>query len=106
MARISEVLTSVGSQVRQLRIAADMSQADLAERANLGVATVQRLENGRDVSLSTLAAVVRVLNRLEWFETLDPLGEGPTPMELLRLREGLPARPKRVARKNRLGERQ
>jgi transcriptional regulator with XRE-family HTH domain len=99
MARINEVIESVGEQVRQLRIAADMSQVDLAERANLGIATLRRLETGHDVSLSTLVAALRVLNRLEWFDGLDPIGTGPTPMELLRLRKGLPARPQRVSRK-------
>lgn len=39
MTRIPDVLASVGEQVRQLRIAAELSQTELAGRANIGVAT-------------------------------------------------------------------
>lgn len=99
MARISDSLRAVGAQVRQLRIAADLSQAELADRANLGVATVRRLEAGQDVSLSTLIATLRVLGRTDWLDGLDPIGSGPTPMELLRARRAEPARPQRVSRR-------
>ncbi|MCI1635306.1 hypothetical protein [Bifidobacterium sp.] len=51
------------------------------------------------MSLITLAAVLRVLNRLEWFDGLDPIGTGSTPIELLRLREDMPAHRQRVSRK-------
>ncbi|MCI1635305.1 hypothetical protein [Bifidobacterium sp.] len=44
MARISGATESVGNQVRQLRITAGMSQIDLTERADLGIATLRRLE--------------------------------------------------------------
>ncbi|MCI1223717.1 helix-turn-helix transcriptional regulator [Bifidobacterium tibiigranuli] len=98
MTTITDTLLSVGEQIRQLRIAADLSQADLASRANVGVATVRRLEAGHDVALGTLAAIVRVLGRIEWFDELDPIGAGPSPMELLRQQEGLAARPRRVSR--------
>lgn len=98
MTRIPDVLASVGEQVRQLRIAAELSQTELAGRANIGVATVRRLEGGRDVSLGSLVAVVRVLGRLPWFDDLDPVGPGPSPMEFLRASEGKTPRPRRVSR--------
>lgn len=99
MGSIAETLASFGEQVRQLRILEGMSQAELAERANLGVATVHRLESGRDSSFSTVIAIARVLDRLDWLAEFDPIGPGPTPMELLRQRESKPARPQRVSRK-------
>ncbi|WP_300767965.1 helix-turn-helix transcriptional regulator [uncultured Bifidobacterium sp.] len=98
MPRITDVLSSVGEQVRQLRIAAELSQTELAGRANIGVATVRRLESGHDVSLGSLIAVARALGRLAWFDDLDPIGPGPSPMELLRASEGKSPRPRRVSR--------
>ena len=98
MVTIQETLHSVGEQSRQLRIAAGLSQAELAAKANIGAATVQRMESGHDVSLGTLIAIVRVLDRADWFDTLDPIGQEPSPMELLREEQGTPARPQRVSR--------
>ena len=95
---IPDVIESIGDQTRQLRIAAGLSQTELAAKANIGTATVRRLETGHDVSLSSLVAVVRVLGRLAWFDTLDPIGSEPSPMELLRLQEGMRAKPQRVSR--------
>lgn len=100
MSSIQDVLAALGEQVRQLRIAEGMSQADLADRANVGVATVQRLESGSDSSLGTLIAIARVLDRLDWFDEFDPVSSHPTPMEVLRQREGQPARPRRVGRRH------
>ena len=98
MATISEMIHSIGDQIRQLRIAAGIPQTELAAKANLGIATVRRLETGHDVSLSTLVAVVRVLDRAAWFDTLDPIGSEPSPIELLRLQEGMTSKPQRVSR--------
>lgn len=98
MTSTADILASLGEQVRQVRIAEGLSQVELADRANLGIATVRRLEAGADTSVSTLIAVGRVLGRHDWFEAFDPVGAGPTPMQLLRAREGLPPRPRRVSR--------
>lgn len=49
-------------QLTQARKAAQMTQADLAERAGLSRMTVQRLESGGlDPRLSTLSEMARVL---------------------------------------------
>ena len=101
MASIPEVIKSIGNQSRQLRIAAGLSQTELAAKANIGTATVRRFETGHDVSLSTLIAIVRVLDRLAWFDALDPIGSEPSPMELLRQQEGMAPKPQRVSRSRR-----
>lgn len=98
MSSTSEIHASIGEQVRQLRIAADLSQQQLAERANVGIATLRRLENGSDISLGRLIPLVRELGREEWFTELDPIGTGPSPLELLREKEGKPRTPRRVSR--------
>ncbi len=50
----------LGRRVRDLRKAAGMSQAELAERAHLNVKYVGEVENGhRDVRLTTLSRIGR-----------------------------------------------
>jgi transcriptional regulator with XRE-family HTH domain len=88
----------VGDQVRALRIAALLGQDDLAERANISVTTVQALERGSGSSLKTLIRVLRVLGRTDWLDGLDPRGDGPSPLELLRQSRRQSPRPQRVPR--------
>ncbi len=98
MADTTELLRSIGEQLRQLRIAEGLSQEELAARANVGVATLRRLETGHDISLGRLIPLIKTLGRADWFAELDPIGDGPTPMELVREREGRERRPRRVSR--------
>lgn len=88
----------IGDQVRALRIAALLGQDELAERANVSVSTVQALERGAGSSLKTLIRVLRVLDRTDWLESLDPRGDGPSPLELLRASRRQSQRPQRVPR--------
>lgn len=88
----------LGAQVRALRIASLMDQAELAERANISTKTLGALERGEGSSLKTLIKVVRVLDRTDWLDDLDPRGDGPSPIELMRERRRQPRRPQRVPR--------
>ncbi len=88
----------IGGQMRELRIAALLSQDELAERANISTGTVRALERGTGSSLKTLVRVARVLDRTQWLETLDPRGTSMSPIEQLRERRRLSARPQRVPR--------
>jgi transcriptional regulator with XRE-family HTH domain len=88
----------IGEQVRALRIAALLSQDELAERANISTGSVRALERGTGSSLKTLVRVSRVLDRTPWLETLDPRGTSMSPIEQLRERRRLSARPQRVPR--------
>lgn len=51
----------VDNQIKKLRLAKGMSQEQLAEKANVSVRTVQRLEAGDDASISTLNLVAGAL---------------------------------------------
>jgi len=96
---IDEYLARIGHQVRALRIASAFDQEALAARANVGTRSIQNLEAGRGSSLRTLVRVIRALGRDDWLDELDPIGTGPSPMELLREAERRSARPQRVRRK-------
>lgn len=74
----------VGRSVRELRLQADLTQAELAERANVSLSSVRHLEAGKGSSLSTLLRVVRALDRTDWLEALAPPAPGVSPIALLR----------------------
>ena len=98
MASIEHHEVEIGRQLRALRIAEGLEQTALAERANTSVRTIQNLEAGRGSSLKTLIRVVRALDREDWLASLDPVGDGPSPMELLQAQRGQAAR-QRVRRR-------
>lgn len=83
------LLQYVGRQMRQMRINAQMSQQQLAERSGVSRSTVVQVENGRGVKMEAVVALLRAMNKLEIlnnFEThaaVSPLliakREGKTP---------------------------
>lgn len=87
---IDEWESEIGSAVRALRIDADLTQAELAELANVSRSAVANLENGRGSRLATLLAVLRCLGGTDAFESIMP-PPGPTPMQLLATSRGAPA---------------
>ncbi len=62
----------IGAEVRAARIAADLGQGELAQRADVSLGAVKNLETGKGSSLKTLVRVVRALGRTEWLESLAP----------------------------------
>lgn len=87
----------LGDQVRRARIARNMDQATLAERADVSVRAVSNLELGRGSSMKTLVAVLRALGRLDWLESLAP-SMGVSPMQLLLAKQRSPQPRRRVRR--------
>jgi len=53
-----EIRAELGGRLRAQRLAQDLSQADLAERAGIGLATVQRLEARGECTLENFVRVV------------------------------------------------
>ncbi|MFH3976364.1 helix-turn-helix domain-containing protein, partial [Acinetobacter pittii] len=59
-----EVVTLLGERLRKQRLFLEMSQAEVAARAGVGVNTVSNLEAGRNVSVENLVRIAMVLGRL------------------------------------------
>lgn len=78
-------LRILGERIEQYRIAAELTQAELAERAGIGKRTLERVEAGGGAELITLIRVLRALDLLEGFEKLLP-ELPPSPLEQLKLR--------------------
>lgn len=65
-----EITAELGRRLARLRISAELTQAQLAERAGVTRSTVQRFERGDSIQLESLIKLLRPLGRLA---ALDPL---------------------------------
>mgnify|MGYP006342725183 FL=1 len=65
-----EVVTLLGERLRKQRLFLEMSQAEVAARAGVGVNTVSNLEAGRNVSVENLVRIAMVLCRLNELQEL------------------------------------
>lgn len=78
------VLVELGERVRQMRLNRDESQSELAARAGVSVETIRKLEDGRNVSMTTLIKVLRALGILDRLDQVVP-EMGPSPIQLLEM---------------------
>ena len=79
------IRVEVGERLKEYRLRKNLTQNEVAVQSGLSVLSVQNLENGRSVSLSTFVPVLRVLRLLPNLENLVP--ELPiSPVELLKLK--------------------
>ena len=92
---------TIGSQIRNVRISQSLTQAEVAERANLSLGALKHLESGAGATVHTLVKVLRALGREDWLDTLEPVSHAFNPLDLLsaREREGGAARPRRAPRR-------
>jgi len=64
------IVRELGSQMKKLRLVANLSQQQLAERSGLYRSTISEIENGRTASLLSFIQLLRGLGRLELFDLL------------------------------------
>ena len=77
-------LAELGSRLRRHRIRRDLTQAELAREAGVGIDTVKRMESGRATGTDKLVRVLRVLGLLEALNRVIPKAP-PSPLERLAL---------------------
>ena len=89
------LLTALGARLAGIRIARNMTQAQLAAEAGLGLRTIQRLEQGAAATqLSGFLRVCRVLGLLDQLDALIP-EPAASPIAQLKLQK---SRRKRASR--------
>lgn len=66
------ILAALGRRLERHRIAADLTQAALAERAGIAKRTLERIEAGQGSELASLLRVLRALNLLGGVDALIP----------------------------------
>jgi transcriptional regulator with XRE-family HTH domain len=62
------LIEGLGGKLRELRIEANMTQAELAEDAGVGISTIREAEKGSNISLAKLVRILRALRRLDVLE--------------------------------------
>ncbi|HEY7960987.1 MAG TPA: helix-turn-helix transcriptional regulator [Solirubrobacteraceae bacterium] len=77
------VLAELGRRLSRWRLERNLSQAQFSEQAGVARRTLQRLEAGEPVQLSSF---IRVLRALDLSESIDRLVPEPTPSPLERLK--------------------
>jgi transcriptional regulator with XRE-family HTH domain len=77
------VLQEIGSRIKQKRVDAELTQAQLAQQAGVGKRTVERLESGNSTDSLVLIRVLRALKMVENFESMLPEAP-PSPVTLLK----------------------
>ena len=77
----NEVLSELGGRIKAARIAMDVTQKEMARLTNLSQRTISNLENGKDVSFSTVIDVLRALGQLQNLDIIIP-ERGPRPSEI------------------------
>ena len=84
----SDIVRLLGLRFRQYRIAMQMKQSEVAQKAGLSVFTLSQFENGRssNITMANLAALLRIIGLLENVDQLLP--ELPmSPYELERIQK-------------------
>lgn len=70
LSKPDEIVKLLCSRLRKERLAQQMTQAEVAARAGIGVNTVSNLESGRNVGFENLVKVAMVLGRVNELEAL------------------------------------
>jgi transcriptional regulator with XRE-family HTH domain len=73
----------LGQHLRALRLRQNIDQRQFAERADVALNVVKRLEAGKGATVTSLIKVLRGLGRAEWIGTLAPQ-VSISPLQLLK----------------------
>ncbi len=73
------ILSEIGDRVSRCRLEQNLTQAKLAEAAEVSKRTIERMEKGESVQLTSFVQILRVLDLLGNLDTLVPraVTEGP-----------------------------
>jgi transcriptional regulator with XRE-family HTH domain len=77
------ILGELGSRLARNRLDQNQTQAQLAEKAGVSKRTVERLESGQSVQLSSF---IRVCRELDLIKRLDSLIPEPTPSPMAQIK--------------------
>jgi transcriptional regulator with XRE-family HTH domain len=77
----------LGADMRELRLRQNLTQAEVARRANIDRTTVVRIEAGEGGSIGSLIQIARALGREQWLGSFMVAEPGVSPMQELRERQ-------------------
>ena len=76
----------LGKGIRAHRQSQNLTQAELADRANVALGSLKALEQGRNSTTSTLVKVLRALGQTDWLAHLAPSAPTFSPLEVAKRR--------------------
>ncbi len=79
------ILVELGKRIAQLRLEFQLTQAALAEQAGISKRTLERIEAGNTVQMSTMVRIFRTLDVLDRLDGLIP-EVSSRPMNILKLK--------------------
>lgn len=85
LASSEQIVADLGTRLNRLRLASNITQADLAARAGVGTRTLARLEAGEGGTMDSLVRVIAALGLTSHLEALLP-DPDIRPMERVQMR--------------------
>ncbi|OCG68397.1 hypothetical protein A9G41_00895 [Gilliamella sp. Nev5-1] len=70
MNETAEMIAMLCRRIKIARIEKNLSQQELADKSQIGIATIKRIEQGESITLQTLIAVLRGLDELDQLNNL------------------------------------
>ncbi len=95
-------LRDLGARAERARVARDLSQQEVAERAGVGKRTVERFEAGES---TTTLNLVRMLRALDLLDRLVDVAPAPAPSPLVQLQRARRERQRASSRSRRAANR-
>jgi transcriptional regulator with XRE-family HTH domain len=97
------ILAELGQRLRRLRLNRNITQSDLAKQTGISRRTLQKAEDGNDMTMVTLVGILRGLDNLSQLDQFLP--EPPvSPVQLAKLkgqtRKRATGKRKRIKRKS------
>lgn len=85
LASSEQIVADLGRRLGRLRLASNVTQADLADKAGIGARTLARIEGGEGGTIDSLVRVITALGLRSHLEALLP-NPDIRPMERVQLR--------------------
>lgn len=70
MNEINDMIKLLCRRIKMARIEKNLSQQELAEKSQIGIATIKRIEQGESITLQTLISVFKGLDELDQLNNL------------------------------------
>ena len=87
----SAILKRIGEQIKAWRLEMNLSQAHLANKTKLSLATICQVENGKGTSMLNMVRILRILDRLDALSQFFQEKE-ISPLEYQKLESGIKTR--------------
>lgn len=78
------ILKELGDRLRQQRLNQNITQMELAKKADVGLSKIKRMEQGQNYTISGLLRIMRALDLLSQLDNFLP-NPGISPIQLARL---------------------